>query len=74
MKASATEPASKNPGSSKNVPAEKPVADRPQEPASIKKRRRKKCRKGKVPIGLRKSVLERLMRYQAGLLKKYGYS
>ena len=74
MKAPVKEPASKNPGSSKDTPAEKLTADIPQNPASIKKRKRKKRRKGKVQIGLRKSVLERLRRYQAGISKKCGNS
>ena len=64
------EPASKDQASTQNDPAEKPTADSPQEPASIKKRRRKKRRKGKVPMNLRKSVLERLRRYQARISKK----
>ena len=63
-------PVSKDQASTQNDPAEKPAADSPQEPASIKKRRRRKRRKGKIPMGLRKSVLERLRRYQAGISKK----
>ena len=74
MKTPVKEPASKNPGSSKNTPAEKPTDDIPQKPASIKKRKRKKRRMGKVPMGLRKSVLERLRRYQAGISEKCGNS
>lgn len=65
-------PASKDPSSPKNDAAEKSPADRTQEPASIKKRRRKKRRKGIVPMSLRKSVIERLRRYQAGIAKQYG--
>ena len=66
------EPDSKDQASTPNTPAENPATDRPQDPAATKKRRRKKRRKGKVPMSLRKSVLERLRRYQAGISKKCG--
>ncbi|SDL82813.1 YodL-like [Sarcina sp. DSM 11001] len=70
VKAPEEEPVSRDPESPKSAPADRPVPDRKQEFATIKKRRRKKRRKGKVPMRLRKSVLERLRRYQAGISKK----